>query len=59
RSVVAIDQFFPSSRRCGCCGFTMKKMPPDVRNRTCPECGEAHDGDINAARNINAVGLAV
>lgn len=37
----------------------MKKMPPDVRNRTCPGCGEAHDGDINAARNINAVGLAV
>ncbi|HHY6312585.1 TPA: RNA-guided endonuclease InsQ/TnpB family protein [Salmonella enterica] len=59
RSVVAIDQFFPSSRRCGCCGFTMKKMPPDVRNRTCSECGEAHERDINAARNINAAGLAV
>lgn len=25
RSVVAIDQFFPSSKRCSCCGFTMKK----------------------------------
>ncbi|EBG2397044.1 IS200/IS605 family element transposase accessory protein TnpB, partial [Salmonella enterica subsp. enterica] len=25
RSVVAIDQFFPSSKRCSCCGITMKK----------------------------------
>lgn len=25
RSVVAIDQFFPSSKRCRCCGITMKK----------------------------------
>ena len=27
RSVVAIDQYFPSTRRCSCCGFTMKKCP--------------------------------
>ncbi|EDR6298736.1 transposase, partial [Salmonella enterica subsp. enterica serovar Berkeley] len=59
RSVVAIDQFFPSSRRCGCCGFTMKKMPPDVRKWQCPECGTDYDRDVNAARNIKAVGLAV
>jgi putative transposase len=59
RSVVAIDQFFPSSKRCSCCGFSMKKMPLDVRKWTCPECGEAHDRDINAARNIKAAGLAV
>lgn len=25
RSVVAIDQFFPSSKRCRCCGFTMQR----------------------------------
>lgn len=59
RSVVAIDQFFPSSKRCSCCGFTMKKMPLDVRKWQCPECGAAHDRDINAARNIKAAGLAV
>lgn len=59
RSVVAIDQFFPSSKRCSCCGFTMKKMPLDVRKWVCPECGETHDRDINAARNIKAAGLAV
>jgi putative transposase len=59
RSVVAIDLFFPSSKRCSRCGFTMKKMPPDVRQWQCRECGAEHDRDINAARNINAAGLAV
>ncbi|EPR2277880.1 RNA-guided endonuclease TnpB family protein, partial [Salmonella enterica subsp. enterica serovar Newport] len=46
RSVVAIDQCFPSSKRCSCCGFTMKKMPPDVRKWQCPECGTDHDRDV-------------
>ncbi|EOC1288915.1 transposase [Cronobacter muytjensii] len=59
RSVVAIDQFFPSSKRCSCCGFTMQKMPLDVRKWHCPECGAIHDRDVNAARNIKAAGLAV
>ena len=58
-SVVAIDQCFPSSKRCSCCGFTMKNMPLDVRKWHCPECGADHDRDINAARNIKAAGLAV
>lgn len=25
RSIVAIDQYFPSSKRCSSCGFTMQK----------------------------------
>ena len=59
RSVVAIDQFFPSSKRCSCCGFTMSKMPLSVREWECPECGAHHDRDVNAAINIKAAGLAV
>ncbi len=59
RSVVAIDQFFPSSKRCSGCGYTIQKMPLDVRKWHCPECGADHDRDINAARNIKAAGLAV
>lgn len=58
RSRVAIGPFFPSSKRCSCCGFTLKKLPLDVRKWSCPECGECHDRDINAARNIQAAGLA-
>ncbi|CAB5611240.1 MULTISPECIES: RNA-guided endonuclease InsQ/TnpB family protein [Enterobacteriaceae] len=59
RSVVAIDQFFPSSKRCSGCGYTMPKMALNVRSWICPECGANHDRDINAARNIKAAGLAV
>ncbi|TGB97305.1 RNA-guided endonuclease TnpB family protein [Escherichia sp. E2748] len=59
RTVVAIDQYFPSSKRCSCCGITMQKMPLNVRKWHCPECGADHDRDINAARNIKAAGLAV
>ncbi len=59
RSVVAIDPFFASSKNCSGCGFTLQKMPLDVRKWHCPECGADHDRDVNAARNIKAAGLAV
>lgn len=57
RTVVAIDQFFPSSKRCSGCGYTMSKMALNVRSWVCPECGANHDRDVNAAKNIKAVGL--
>lgn len=59
RSVVAIDQFFPSSKRCSGCGYIQPKMALNVRSWQCPECGADHDRDINAAKNIKAAGLAV
>ena len=49
-----LTRIFPSSKRCSCCGFTMKKMPLDVRKWNCPECGEAHDRDINAAQKYKS-----
>ena len=59
RTYVEIGRFFPSSKRCSCCGFVKDKLPLDVRSWECPECGTTHDRDINAARNILAAGLAV
>ena len=59
RSMVAIDQFFASSKRCSCCGYTLSKLPLSVRDWECPECGTHHDRDHNAAKNILAAGLAV
>lgn len=59
RSVVFIDQFFPSSKRCSGCGYTMPKIALSVRSWRCPECGIHHDRDVNAAKNIKAAGLAV
>ncbi|MEW8418373.1 MAG: RNA-guided endonuclease TnpB family protein [Candidatus Thiodiazotropha endolucinida] len=59
RSIVTIDRFFPSSKRCSSCGHIADSMPLSVRSWTCPECGYGHDRDINAAMNIKAAGLAV
>lgn len=59
RDLVGIDRWYPSSKRCSDCGYTVKSMPLSVREWTCPECGTIHDRDINAARNVLAAGLAV
>lgn len=59
RTLVGIDRWYPSSKRCSDCGHTVPKMPLKVREWTCPECGRIHDRDINAARNVLAAGLAV
>jgi putative transposase len=58
RTLVGIDRWYPSSKRCGDCGYTVPKMPLKVREWVCPECGSIHDRDINAARNVLTVGLA-
>jgi putative transposase len=59
RTFIKLDRWFPSSKKCGDCGFTMKCLPLSVREWTCPDCGVIHDRDINAACNILAAGLAV
>jgi len=59
RTVVAINQFFPSSKRCFCCGHINDALTLDDREWVCPTCSTPLDRDINAARNIKAAGLAV
>ncbi|NPT42340.1 IS200/IS605 family element transposase accessory protein TnpB [Paraburkholderia sp. 1N] len=58
RTLVGIDKWYPSSKRCSDCGHTVVKMPLNIRAWTCPECGSIHDRDVNAARNVLAAGLA-
>ncbi|MFE5704606.1 RNA-guided endonuclease TnpB family protein, partial [Rhodococcus koreensis] len=58
RRVVVIDRFCPSSKTCSVCGEVASAMPLNVRQWTC-RCGVVHDRDVNAARNILAVGLTV
>ena len=57
RTLVRIDKWYPSSKRCFACGHILDSLTLDVRHWICPECGVSHDRDINAARNILAVGL--
>src|SRR5947209_1350709 len=59
RTLVKIDKFYPSSKRCFDCGHLLDSLTLDVRSWTCPQCGRGHDRDINAAQNILAAGLAV
>ena len=59
RTLIGIDRWYPSSKRCSDCGHTVSKLPLNVREWVCPECGTIHDRDINAARNVLAAGLAV
>ncbi len=59
RTLVKIDKWYPSSKRCCDCGHILDSLTLDVRSWTCPECGVVHDRDINAAKNVLAAGLAV
>jgi putative transposase len=59
RTLVKIDRWYPSSKRCHACGHVLDSLARDTRQWTCPECGVRHDRDINAAKNILAVGRTV
>ncbi|MGW2339345.1 RNA-guided endonuclease InsQ/TnpB family protein [Streptomyces sp. NPDC001661] len=56
REVIAVDRWFPSSKLCSTCGALQDTMPLNVREWTC-DCGTTHDRDVNAAKNLLAVGL--
>ncbi|WP_240741094.1 transposase [Deinococcus sp. Arct2-2] len=60
RLVSKISPYFPSSQMCHDCGFKNPEVKNlAVRQWTCPNCGEAHDRDENAALNIRREGLVV
>lgn len=58
KTVIRIDRFFPSSKRCSACRHVLDKLPLTVRAWICPTCGAAHDRDRNAALNLVAAGQA-
>ena len=50
-----------STQACSCCGSISANSPKGraglrIREWSCPECGALHDRDINAAKNILALG---
>jgi len=59
RTLVKIDKFYPSSKRCSQCGHILDALSLDERFWLCQECHSFHDRDINAAKNVLAAGLAV
>ena len=59
RALVKIDKWYPSSKRCHCCGHVLDSLSLDERFWMCSQCKAFHDRDINAAKNVLAAGLAV
>ena len=59
RTIRRIDRWYPSSKTCSGCGHLQARMPLSARQWVCPQCGQTHDRDVNAAVNIKAVGQTV
>lgn len=55
-----IDEKY-TTQVCSCCGLISSSSPKgraglEIREWSCPECGVTHDRDVNAAKNILALG---
>jgi putative transposase len=46
------SRWFPSTKRCSCCGHIKKRMPLKHRTYQCLICGLVIDRDLNAALNL-------
>lgn len=57
RTLVIVDRFFPSTRRCSACHAKGERLTLSVRSWTCAGCGITHDRDVNAAVNLRDEGL--
>jgi len=57
--LMEVETFYPSSQTCFACGCQNKLVKDlNVRDWVCLVCGEYHDRDHNAARNILRHALA-
>ena len=55
--LIVIDRFYPSSKTCSRCGWKNKDLKLSDRTFVCKDCGLEIDRDLNAAINIQAVGV--
>jgi putative transposase len=51
-----VGRFEPTTQVCSACGVKDGPKPLAIRTWTCPACGTVHDRDLNAARNVLALG---
>ena len=57
KKLVVISRFYPSSKTCSHCGWKRENLSLSDRVFECENCGLSIDRDINAALNIQAVGV--
>jgi transposase len=56
RAFAKVGPFKPTSQVCSACGVKDGPKPLSVRRWACAACRTVHDRDVNAARNILALG---
>lgn len=57
KKLIVIDRFYPSSKTCSHCGWKNNELKLSDRVFKCENCGLEIDRDLNAAINIQAVGV--
>ncbi len=57
REFVVISRWEPTSQVCSYCGYRWGKLDLSVREIVCVNCGNHHDRDDNASKNIEKVGV--
>lgn len=57
REFRVISRWEPTSQVCADCGFKWGKLDLSIRSLLCLNCGTQQDRDLNAARNIQKVGI--
>lgn len=57
RTLVFVNRFYPSSKKCSCCGNIKRDLTLKDREYICDACGLIIDRDMNASLNIEAEGL--
>jgi putative transposase len=57
KQLIQINRFYPSSKSCSSCNSINEGLQLKDRKWVCKECGEIHDRDINAAKNILKQGI--
>jgi len=50
--VIIADRFYPSSKKCNCCGELNRNLTLKDRTWVCANCGTHHDRDLNASINL-------
>lgn len=58
KQIINIDQWYPSSKTCSCCGHVIESLELKTREWTCPSCNTLRPRDQNAANNIKRVGAS-
>ena len=56
--LVEADRWFPSSKKCSCCGYIKKNLKLSDRIYHCEKCGLVIDRDFNASVNLANYELA-